>query len=81
MFTSPEFINDIKPPKNTWERAYIRFEYERAGLNMVGDKRIPIFTDRYCIVCGHYFIGQSYYCSTHCDEIAAMQEDEAQQDG
>lgn len=80
MFTDNKFIHDVKPPKNTWERAYIRFEYERAGLNMVGDRRIHILTDRVCMVCGSRYVGTGYSCSSQCDDIAAMQEDEAQQE-
>jgi hypothetical protein len=75
------FISDVKAPKNTWERAYIRFEYERMGLNQVGDKRIHILTDRVCMTCGSKYIGAGYSCSTHCDGLAAMHEDESREDG
>ena len=64
-------LHDINPPKNSWERAYIRFEYERMGLNQVGQTPILLSDSLYiCIHCGKindYFINTCEECDIEMD--------------
>lgn len=73
-------VFDITQPKDAWERGYAKMAYEAEGLRQVCTRRIVILSDRTCTVCSKGFIGWNYHCSKRCDDIASMQEDEAQDD-
>ena len=75
-------IQDIKVPKNTWERMYTRLEYERHGLLQVGARKIEVTTDTIfvCNECGALNDYWEHLCAP-CDLKADAEIDEIIQNG